>query len=45
MNFEQYFYYTLYALIYPVLATVMKYILNIRTEKDLNNHMWEVFNL
>lgn len=31
MNFEQYFYYTLYALIYLVLATVMKYILNIRS--------------
>ena len=31
MNIEQYFYYTLYALIYLVLATVMKYILNIRS--------------
>lgn len=31
MNIEQYMYYILYALVYLVLATIMKYILNIRS--------------
>ena len=33
MNIEQYMYYLLYALVYLVLATVMKYILNIRSSQ------------
>tara|TARA_R110002074_G_scaffold366065_1_gene539869 strand:+ start:4532 stop:5383 length:852 start_codon:yes stop_codon:yes gene_type:complete len=33
MNIEQYMYYLLYALVYLVLATAMKYILNIRSSK------------
>ena len=36
MNIEQYMYYLLYALVYLVLATAMKYILNIRSFQHYN---------